>query len=208
MVWEYSIHTKNMIPIPGQTKGLSVDGGSLLLNLFMYWSLLEGLMHKGIIRLLKGVFMNKHSVSLALDMCVLALGHLNDINVAQALYERQCNVIVDNIKSAKDLVSEIYSSTSSTDDRDMVVRIDDSLAKALGYMSTSMSVIFDSILLKYAYKALDDATTNMALLLDGYLCESDDEEDSEIYELLKDDGINRPWGVAGYDDPIVEYEEE
>ena len=182
--------------------------GPFLLNLFMDWSLSEGLMHKGIIRLLKGVFMNKHSVSLALDMCVLALGHLNDINVAQALYERQCNVIVDNIKSAKDLVSEIYSSTSSTDNRDMVVRIDDSLAKALGYMSTSMSVIFDSILLKCAHKALDDATTNMALLLDGYLCESDDEEDSEIYELLKDDGINRPWGVAGYDDPIVEYEEE
>ena len=162
-------------------------------------------MHKGIIRLLKGVFMNNHLVSVSLDMCVLALGHLKDINVAQALYERQCNVIIDNIKSAKDLVSEIYSSTSSTDDRDMVVRIDDSLAKALGYMSTSMSVIFDSILLKCAYKALDDATTNMALLSDA--CD-DEEDDSEIDELPKDDGINRPWGVAGYDDTIVEYEEE
>ena len=148
------------------------------MNLFMDWSLSEGLMHKGIIRLLKGVFMNNHLVSVSLDMCVLALGHLKDINVAQALYERQCNVIIDNIKSAKDLVSEIYSSTSSTDDRDMVVRIDDSLAKALGYMSTSMSVIFDSILLKWAYKALDGARTNMARLLDG--C----------------------------DDPSVEYEEE
>ena len=197
-----------MIPIPGQTKGLSVDGGSFLLNLFMDWSLSEGLMHKGIIRLLKGVFMDKHSVSLALDMCVVALGHLKGINPGHSLFDRQCKIIFENVKTAKDLVSEIYSSTSSTDDRDMVVRIDDSLAKALGYMSTSMSVIFDSILLKYAYKALDDATTNMALLLDGYLCESDDEEDSEIYELLKDDGINRPWGVAGYDDPIVEYEEE
>ena len=161
-------------------------------------------MHKGIIRLLKGVFMNNHLVSVSLDMCVLALGHLKDINVAQALYERQCNVIIDNIKSAKDLVSEIYSSTSSTDDRDMVVRIDDSLAKALGYMSTSMSVIFDSILLKCAYKALDDATTNMALLLDG--CDNED-DDSEIDELPKDDGINRPWG-DDRDDPIIEYEEE
>ena len=56
MVWEYSIHTKDIIPIPGQIKGLSVDGGSLLLNLFMDWSLSKGLMHKGIIRLLKGEF--------------------------------------------------------------------------------------------------------------------------------------------------------
>ena len=48
----------------------------------------------------------------------------------------------------------------------------------------------------------------MALLLDGYLCESDDEDDSEMDELLKDDGINRPWGIAGVDDPIIEYDEE
>ena len=45
-----------MIPIPGQIGGLSIGGGSLLLNLFMDWSLSEGLMHKGIIRLLKGEF--------------------------------------------------------------------------------------------------------------------------------------------------------
>ena len=43
-------------------KGLSIDEGSLLLNLFMDWSLSEGLMHKGIIRLLKGVFMSIEDV--------------------------------------------------------------------------------------------------------------------------------------------------
>ena len=190
-------------------KGLSVDGGSLLLNLFMDWSLSEGLMHKGIIRLLKGVFMDKHSVSLALDMCVVALGHLKGINPGHSLFDRQCKIIFENVKTAKDLVSDIYSRTTFTDCRDTLEKIDDSLAEVLGYLTLYQSIVGEESLMTYAYSAMEDAAVDLMDVLSDACDYVIDDEDSELEDMvfngneeLDEDGIIRLWKCD--DEDIVE----
>ena len=189
-------------------KGLSVDGGSLLLNLFMYWSLSEGLMHKGIIRLLKGVFMDKFSIHNILESCAVVMGHLDVLDPEKSLSYKEDDTIVDEIKSSMRMVDEEYFVAKELEDNpldmDILVRVDNSLARALGYFYLYHRT-GEEYLASCAYSAMSNAAVDlMALVSDA----CDDEDDSEMDESFKDDGINRPWGVAGVDDPIVEYEEE
>ena len=177
------------------------------MNLFMDWSLSEGLMHKGIIRLLKGVFMDKFSIHNILESCAVVMGHLDVLDPEKSLSYKEGDTIVDEIKSSMRVVDEEYFIAKELEnnhlDMDILVRVDNSLAKALGYFYLYHRV-GEEYLLSCAYSAMSNAAVAfMALVSD-----SSDEDDSEMDEPLKDDGINRPWGVAGVDDPIVEYEEE
>ena len=153
--------------------------------------------------------MDKFSVNNILYRCAIVLGHLNGLDPEDSLYVKQCETVVDEIKSAKREVSDEYFVATELKenplDRDILVRVDNSLARALGYLYMYQQA-GEEFLVPYIIGAMTDASiTLMALVSDA--CD-DEEDDSEIDELLKDDGINRPWGVAGYDDPIVEYEEE
>ena len=190
-----------------QMKGLSIDGGSFLLNLFMDWSLSEGLMHKGIIRLLKGVFMDKFSIHNILESCAVVMGHLDVLDPEKSLSYKESDTIVDEIKSSKRVVDEEYFVAKELEDNhldmDILVRVDNSLARALGYFYLYQRT-GGEYLLSCAYSAM----SNAAVALMALVSDSSDEDDSEMDEPLKDDGIIRPWGVAGVDDPIIEYEEE
>lgn len=133
------------------------------MNLFMDWSLfMEGLMHKGIIRLLKGVFMDKYSVSLALDMCVVALGHIKCISPGNALFNIQCDTIINEITTAKGLINGLDSDTQLL--LDNLVRIDNRLAEALGYFFLYRTVQDGSLIMSID-KDLSDAAIGLLSII-------------------------------------------
>ena len=152
--------------------------------------------------------MDKFSVNNILYRCAIVLGHLNGLDPEDSLYVKQCETVVDEIKSAKREVSYEYFVATELDKdplyRDVLVKVDNCLARALGYFYLYQRV-GGEYLASCAYSAMSNAAVDlMALVSDA--CD-DEEDDSEIDELPKDDGINRPWG-DDRDDPIVEYEEE
>ena len=59
--------------------------------------------------------MNKHSVSLALDMCVVALGHLKGMNPGHSLFDRQCKIAPEN-EADQDYGSKLNRFGKSIDD--------------------------------------------------------------------------------------------
>ena len=152
--------------------------------------------------------MDKFLVHNILDSCAVVMGHLDVLDPESSLLYKEGDTIVDVIKSSKRVVSDEYFVATELDKdplyRDILVRVDNCLARALGYFYLYQRV-GGEYLSSCAYSAMSNAAVDlMALVSDA----CDDEEDSEMDEPLIDDGINRPWGVAGVDDPIVEYEEE
>ena len=152
--------------------------------------------------------MDKFLVHNILDSCAVVMGHLDVLDPESSLLYKEGDTIVDVIKSSKRVVSDEYFVATELDKdplyRDILVRVDNCLARALGYFYLYQRV-GGEYLASCAYSAMSNAAVAlMALVSDA--CD-DDEEDSEIDELPKDDGIIRPWG-DDRDDPIVEYEEE
>lgn len=167
-------------------------------------------MHKGIIRLLKGVFMDMFSVNDILYRCAIVLGHLNGLDPEDSLYVKQCETVVDEIKSAKREVSYEYFVAKDLEEKpldiDILVRVDNSLARALGYLYLYQQS-GEEYLVPYVIRAMTDASLAlMATVSDACIC---DDEDSELEDMvfngneeLDEDGIIRLWKCD--DEDIVE----
>lgn len=151
--------------------------------------------------------MDKFSIHNILESCAVVMGHLDVLDPEKSLSYKEGDTIVNEIKSSKRVVDEEYFVAKEFEDNhldmDILVRVDNGLARALGYFYLYQRV-GGEYLLSCAYSAMSNAAVAlMALVSDA----GDDEEDSEMDELPKDDGINRPWG-DDRNNPIVEYEEE
>lgn len=156
--------------------------------------------------------MDKFSVNNILYRCAIVLGHLNGLEPEDSLYVKQCETVVDEIKSAKREVSYEYLVATEFEenplDRDILVRVDNSLARALGYLYMYQQA-GEEFLVPYVIGAMTDASIALMATVSDACDYVIDDEESELEDMvfngneeLDEDGIIRLWKCD--DEDIVE----